>query len=360
MTTKHNDLATSSPTPLHTPLRWVVVGCGHIGRRHMEHISKHPQTQLVGMVDVLPAPECGAAQFAGVPFYPSVEDLLERGGDTFDVASICVPNGLHYPIALELIKAGKSLLIEKPAVLHPDEGEELIALAKAHGCHLYSVLQNRFTPVSAWLHQMIEEKRLGKLYQIELQCLWNRDERYYLPRRWHGDLKLDGGTLFTQYSHFLDLLIWCFGVPKVQGGSFYNYNHQTMVDFEDSGVVQLTFPQETTGLLTYSTAVYGTNCGVRLTVLGERGCIVLDGPFMNKLTHCVIDGYDRPDLGESEPGNAYGAYSGSAQNHHFVIDHTARALLGDPTAQAVEIEDALRVVRLIRNIYQYNPYLTDK
>ena len=247
MTANHSDLTTFAPKPLHSPLRWVVVGCGHIGRRHMEHISKHPQTQLVGMVDVLHASECGAAQFAEIPFYQSVEELLERGGETFDVASICVPNGLHYPIALELIKAGKSLLIEKPAVLHPDEGEELIALAKAHGCHLYSVLQNRFTPVSAWLHQVIEEKRLGKLYQIELQCLWNRDERYYLPRRWHGDLELDGGTLFTQYSHFLDLLIWCFGMPEVQGGSFYNYNHQTMVDFEDSGVVQLTFPQDTTG-----------------------------------------------------------------------------------------------------------------
>lgn len=356
MTTTHSDI--TQPTQQPKPLRWVVIGCGHIGQRHLEHISKHPDTKLVGMVDSLPLWECGASNFVGIPFYRSVEELLERAADSFDVASICVPNGLHYPIALELIQAGKSLLIEKPAVLHPAEGEELIARAKEQGCQLYSVLQNRFTPVSEWLHKIIQEERLGTLYHIELQCLWNRDERYYLPRRWHGDLALDGGTLFTQYSHFLDLLIWCFGMPEVRSGSFYNYNHQKTIDFEDSGVVQLTFPEETTGVLTYSTAVYGTNCGVRLTVLGERGCVVLDGPFMNRLAHCMIADYDRPDLGESEPGNAYGAYSGSAQNHHFVIDHTARALLGDPTAQAVGLEDALRVVRLIRSIYQHNPYLS--
>ncbi|WP_297729220.1 Gfo/Idh/MocA family oxidoreductase, partial [uncultured Porphyromonas sp.] len=90
MTANHSDLTTFALKPLHSPLRWIVVGCGHIGRRHMEHISKHPQTQLVGMVDVLPAAECGAAQFAEIPFYQSVEELLERGGETFDVASICV------------------------------------------------------------------------------------------------------------------------------------------------------------------------------------------------------------------------------------------------------------------------------
>ena len=78
MTANLNALTTFAPKPLHSPLRWVVVGCGHIGRRHMEHISKHPQTQLVGMVDVLPASECGAAQFAEIPFYQSVESAEER------------------------------------------------------------------------------------------------------------------------------------------------------------------------------------------------------------------------------------------------------------------------------------------
>lgn len=323
----------------------------------MEHISRHSDTRLAGMVDLLPRSECGGSQYEDIPFYQSVEELLGRGRDSFDIASICVPNGLHYQISLQLLEAGKSLLIEKPAVLHLEDGRKLLSVAQEKGSHLYSVLQNRFTPVSQWLHQIVQEGKLGELYHIELQCLWNRDERYYLPRKWHGDSKLDGGTLFTQYSHFLDLLIWCFGKPKVLSGSFYNYNHLQTIDFEDSGVVQLSFSPKTTGVLTYSTAVYGTNCGVRLTVLGEKGCVVLDGPFMNRLVHCAIEGYNKPDLGESQPGNAYGAYSGSAQNHHFVIDHTARALLGDRSAQAVSLEDALQVVQLIRDIYQYNPYL---
>lgn len=124
-----------------------------------------------------------------------------------------------------------------------------------------------------------------------------------------------------------------------------------MTDFEGSSAVQSIFPRDTTGPLTYSTAVYRTNCGVRLTALGGRGCIVPNGPFVSQLTHCVVGNYDRSDLGKSEPDNAYKAYSGSAQSHHFVTDHTARALLDNPAAQAVEIEDALRVVYLTRNIY---------
>lgn len=347
----------SASRPLSHPIRWVVVGAGHIGRRHAEHIARHADTQLVGMVDLLPREECAAREYPEIPFYRSVEELIEYGGDTFDMASICVPNGLHFDLSRRLLQAGKSLLIEKPVVLYPEQAAELQQIASDRGAQIYSVLQNRFTPVSRWLHDLVSSGSLGQIYRLDMQCLWNRDDRYYLPRRWHGDKELDGGTLFTQYSHFVDLLIWIFGMPRVDHTSFANYQHHETIDFEDSGSVQLTFPGEVQCHLSYSTAVYGTNCGVRLSILAERGCVVLDGPFMNQLTHCVVEGVAPPSLESSSPANGYGAYSGSAQNHHFVIDHTARALLGDASAQAVGLQDALRVVQLIRRIYRTNPYL---
>lgn len=333
-------------------VRFAVIGCGHIGLRHATRIAEDPEGELVALCDVLDEGEVRSRGFdSSVPYYPSVGALLESGLD-FDIASVCVPNGLHFDIAAQVIRHRHHVLIEKPIVLNLSDGEELRRLAEDYGVRIYGVLQNRYSPTSQWLKSLMDRGALGQVYRVHLDCLWNRDERYYTPESWHGDIHLDGGTLYTQYSHFVDLLLWTMGRMEVLEATFVNYNHSDLIDFEDSGDVRLRAHSGTDVRLTYSTAVYGRNMGVTMTILGERGAVRLGGPFLNVLEHAVIDGEPMPELAPSSRGNDYGGYSGSAENHHQVIRGVIASLRGEPS-ETTSLEDGLAVVRLISDIYRY-------
>ena len=71
---------------------------------------------------------------------------------------------------------------------------------------VFCVMQNRYSPPSVWLKEIIDNNVLGDIFMVKLDCYWNRDDRYYKKGNWHGDAKLDGGTLFTQFSHFIDIM----------------------------------------------------------------------------------------------------------------------------------------------------------
>ncbi len=101
----------------------------------------------------------------------------------------------------------------------------------------------------------------------QLNCYWNRDERYYKPNGWHGDALLDGGTLFTQFSHFIDIMYWLFGdICNIQA-KFADFNHKSLTAFEDSGIVHFNFVNGGMGCLNYSTSVWDKNMESSLTVM---------------------------------------------------------------------------------------------
>lgn len=337
-------------------VRFAIVGCGHIGKRHLEMVSRDPRGCVVALCDVRDRAELNLPEEAAqLPFFQSIEELLSSGLD-IDVVSICTPNGLHGHMGCLALSAGYHVLIEKPIVLDLHEGELLREAATQSKRRIFGVLQNRYTPSSIWLKSLIESGRLGKVYDVRMDCLWNRDERYYLPRNWHGTADMDGGTLFTQYSHFVDLLTWWFGpIDELRFADFANYSHGNLIDFEDSGEVAFDFVSGAKGRLSYSTAVYGRNMEIALTVLSEKGCIRLGGAFLNEIQHCEVAGYQVPKMPVSAPGNQYGGYSGSAQNHHLVIRHVVASLLGEE-AEVVGLEDGLGVVRTIQQIYDHPAY----
>lgn len=333
-------------------VRFAVVGCGHIGARHSEKIVEDAGAELVAQCDIRPKGETRVTnKYPDVPFFDSVEALI-TSGIYCDIASVCVPNGRHAEVAARLIEAGMHVLIEKPIVLRLEDGEWLRQLAQKHGRRIYGVLQNRYSPTARWLKETIASGALGEIYTIQMQCLWNRDERYYLPRDWHGTADLDGGTLYTQYSHFLDLLLWTLGEIEVQGAEFANYAHRGMIDFEDTGLIRFRLMRGGEGSLFYSTAVYGQNMEVNLTILAEHGAIKLGGTYLNRLEHCCIRGVEWPRGLTSPEGNDYGGYSGSAQNHHHVIASVVADLRGEE-AEISTLDEGLAVVRLIQSIYKH-------
>ncbi len=317
-------------------IRFAVVGAGHIGKRHAEMIRREEEAELVALVDVRSKEECNATDF-DVPFFNSIEELIASDLD-YDVINVCTPNGLH-------------VVVEKPMGLSKDNCEKVIFKALQVSKNVFCVMQNRYSPPSQWIKQLVEDGILGEIYMVQLNCYWNRDDRYYKKGGWKGTQDLDGGTLFTQFSHFIDIMYWLFGdIDNIQG-RFADFTHKDSTDFEDSGFVTFDFINGGMGCLNYSTAVAQQNLESSITIIGSKGSVKIGGQYMNDVEVCNIEGYEMPELAPTNPGNDYGAYKGSAANHNYVIRNVIDTLKGRTTMTTNALE-GLKVVEIIERIYK--------
>lgn len=329
-------------------IKFVVVGCGHIGKRHAEMITRNAESELAGLCDILPKDKLGIDKY-DVPFFNDIDALLSSGLD-FDVVNICTPNGLHTEQALKALEKGKHVVCEKPMGLTKNSAEQVIYKSLQVSKHVFSVMQNRYSPPSIWIKEVIDKKLLGQIFMVQLNCYWNRDERYYKKGNWKGNGALDGGTLFTQFSHFVDIMYWLFGDITDLRGIFSDFNHQSLTEFEDSGIVSFRFINGGMGSINYSTSVFDQNLESSITIIGAEGSIKIGGQYMNEVEYCHIKNYTMPELAPSNPANDYGAYKGSAANHHYVIENVVDTLKGRSTATTNALE-GLKIVEIIERIY---------
>lgn len=325
-----------------------VVGCGHIGKRHAEMISRNEEAELIALTDVKPASELGIDNYT-VPLYTDINEMMDNHPE-IDVVCVCTPNGFHSDQSIAALDAGKHVVVEKPMGLSKDKCEQLIFKALQQSKHVFCVMQNRYSPPSEWIKSVIDQKLLGDIFMVQINCYWNRDDRYYKAGGWKGTNDLDGGTLFTQFSHFIDIMYWLFGDIKNIQGKFNDFTHKNSTDFEDSGLVSFDFVNGGMGCINYSTAVWNTNLESSLTVIGSKGSIKIGGQYMNEVEYCNIDGYEMPELRPSNPANDYGPYKGSAANHHHIFENVIDTLKGRNTATTNALE-GLKVVDIIERIY---------
>lgn len=330
-------------------IKFAVVGCGHIGKRHAEMISRNPECKLVALCDNQNKDQLGL-ESNSVPFYNSIDELLEKE-PSIDVVCICTPNGLHATQALKVLEAKKHVVVEKPLGLTKAECEKVIYKSLRENKHVFGVMQNRYSPPSEWLKSIIDEKRLGDIFMVQVNCYWNRDDRYYKKEGWKGVQNLDGGTLFTQFSHFIDIMYWLFGDVKNIQGKFKDFTHKESTDFEDSGFVNFDFTEGGIGSINYSTSVWNKNLESSMTIIGSKGSIKVGGQYMNEVEYCNIENYEMPKLAPSNPANDYGAYKGSAANHHYIIENVVDTLKGRTPATTNALE-GLKVVEIIERIYE--------
>jgi predicted dehydrogenase len=329
-------------------IKFAVAGQGHIGKRHAEMIRRNPDTELIAVCDVLPKEQTGNSTITEA-YYTSVDEMLKSHPEV-QVVNICTPNGLHAAHALKALEAEKHVVVEKPMALSKSDCELVVHKALQVNRNVFCVMQNRYSPPSVWLKEIVEKKIIGDVYMVQLNCYWNRDERYYKKGGWKGLQELDGGTLFTQFSHWIDLLYWLFGdIEKIQA-KFADFNHQALTEFEDSGFVNFNFVNGGLGSINYSTAVWDTNLESSISVIGSKGSVKIGGQYMDKVEYCHIRDYKLPQLDETAPANDYGAYKGSANNHHFVIQNVVDTLTGKTTITTNAME-GMKVVDMIERIY---------
>ncbi len=327
-------------------LRFALIGCGRIANRHAEHINN--QATLVAVCDIDKDKADTIAKQYGARAYYDINELLRAERD-IDVASICTPNGLHAQHSILALRSGFHVLCEKPLATNVHDCGEMIKTAERYNRRLFAIKQNRFNPPVAAVKTAIDEGKLGKIYSVQLSCFWNRNPQYY-ENSWKGTKDMDGGTLYTQFSHFIDLLYWLIGDVKSAKAFMENYDHKGIIEFEDTGVVILEFYNGAIGTVNYTVNSYGKNMEGSLTIFGEKGTVKIGGQYLNEMEYQNIEGYKIENLPEGNKANSYGTYQGSMSNHDHVYENLIDVLSNNGTISTSAFE-GLKTVEIIDKIY---------
>ncbi len=328
------------------PVRFAVIGWGNIGQRHGSHILNTAEAKLVAVCDVLP--EKAAAIPEESLFYTDVSDLLSAGG--IDVACICTPNYLHESHTVAALSAGLHAVVEKPMALSSESCDRMIAAAEASGKTIFAVKQNRYNPPVQAVKQLLATGALGRLFFVQVCCFWNRSDAYYAQSGWRGKKALDGGCLFTQFSHFVDILYYLAGPVIDAQGLLHNYAHGHNTEFEDTGAFTLRTAAGALVSFSFTTCAYDKNMEGSITVFGEKGTVKIGGQYLNTIEYQHLAGAALPEINISAKANDYGLYQGSMSNHDEVIRNVVDVLRrGGPVM--VSAEDGREVVRIIEQMY---------
>jgi len=330
-------------------IKFSIVGCGRIALRHVEQILK--QGELCAACDIdKKALETFSLKYPTIALYNSIEELLEKD-DVSEVINICTPNGYHAEHTIKSLKKGKHVVCEKPMALKVNDCRKMIEESEKNQRYLFIVKQNRYNPPVLRLKEIIDSGVLGNIYSTQLNCFWNRNEQYYQESKWKGTQEQDGGILYTQFSHFIDIFQWLLGHIKNVKSFAGNLHHTNIIEFEDTLVSIVEFETGVIGTMNFSINSYEKNMEGSITIFGENGTVKIGGQYLNvieynRIKNFTIDKVDSP----LQKSNDYGYYQGSMSNHDKVIKNVID-VIQDKATIAVNGFEGMQTVELIQSIY---------
>jgi UDP-N-acetyl-2-amino-2-deoxyglucuronate dehydrogenase len=263
-------------------LRFALVGCGSIARKHAHVLSGTMDEAEVGaFVDLnLARAQEFSAKF-GAPAFSSVKEMMKAVGDSIDVFSILTPSGAHSANVLELVEYGRPLVVEKPLALRLEDADRMIEACDAHGVRLFVVHQNRYNPAIVKAREALEQGRFGRLVLGTVRLRWTRDQKYYDSESWRGTWAHDGGVFMNQAVHHIDMLSWFMG--SAESVRSMATTRLVNIEAEDTGVAIIRYNSGALGVLEATTATRPKDLEGSISILGEKGSVVIGGFFMNKL-----------------------------------------------------------------------------
>jgi predicted dehydrogenase len=329
-----------------TPIRFIIVGFGNIGRRHAEHIIHNPNAKLVAVCDENLTLKAKVPD--GAKFYGTLDEMLQK--EDADVLCVCTPNYLHESHTIAGLNAGLHTVVEKPMALSVQECDNMIAAAAKSGKTIFAVKQNRYNPPVQAVKKLLANEELGNIYMIQVNCFWNRGDAYYAEGNWRGTRQKDGGCLFTQFSHFVDILYYLNGTVIDSKGWLHNYAHRHNTELEDTGSFVMKAANGAIVNFNFTTCAYERNMEGSITVFAEKGTLKIGGQYLNTIEYQKLQGVALPHINISAKANDYGLYQGSMSNHDKVIQNVIDVLHhGHPVMTSAE--EGREVVRLIELMY---------
>ena len=289
--------------------RFALIGCGNIARKHA-HVLHHLDNAAIGaFVDVNDHTSAGVLRDYGAPAFPSVDEMMRSIGDHIDVLSILTPSGAHCANVLDCVKYQRPLVVEKPLALRLADADEMIEACDAKGVKLFVVHQNRYNLPILKAREALEQGRFGKLVLGTVRSAWTRDQKYYDSESWRGTWAHDGGVFMNQAVHHIDMLSWFMG-PAESVRSLAT-TRLVKIEAEDTGVAIIRYNSGALGILEATTATRPKDLEGSISILGEKGSVVIGGFFMNELTTWSfedkrpIDDIVREQFGRNPPELGY-------------------------------------------------------
>lgn len=325
-----------------------LIGCGRISKNHLESIKVLPGAKLIAVADVKPDALDLTVTKYNCQGYSDYTELLKN--PAVDIVNICTESGLHARIAIDAMKAGKHVLVEKPMAMSLAEADAMIATAREMGVKLGVVHQNRFNTAIVKLRKAMENSKFGKLTHGSAVVRWNRNEEYYSQAPWRGTWTQDGGCLMNQSIHNIDLLQWMMG--PVESLFAYTATNMRKIEAEDLGMVILKFQNGAIGTIEATTTIFPENLEETLSVFGSTGSVCIGGIAVNKIETWRLGGDDETAVvaqQDKEPPNVYGF------GHADIIKDFMEAISEgrDPAVTGVEGRKALEIILAVYHSVKY-------
>lgn len=290
-------------------IRFALVGCGRIAKRHAELLGQHEiaGADLAAVCDVREDRAKSFGERFGVPWFSDMDEMM-RSADP-DVVSVLTPSGDHAAHTIRLSEYGKVIVVEKPMALTLDDADEMIRACDRNGCRLFVVKQNRFNVPVVKLREALESGRFGKLVMGTIRVRWCRRQAYYDQDHWRGTWAEDGGVLANQASHHVDLLEWMMG--DVDSVVAKGRTALVDVETEDTAVAMVRFRSGALGVIEATTATRPTDLEGSISILGERGTVVIGGFAVNEIVTWAFEDETEEDAEVREqysvnPPDVYG------------------------------------------------------
>ena len=149
-------------------LNVAVIGAGSMGKNHARVYSSIKGVELAAVCDVNDKSKKIADKF-NAKYYKNYDDMVKN--EKLDAVSICVPTKLHKNMAINIIKKGMNILVEKPIAATTQEAKEIIDAAGKNNVKLMVGHIEQFNPVVMELKRRIEKNELGNIMQVHCQRL---------------------------------------------------------------------------------------------------------------------------------------------------------------------------------------------
>jgi len=263
-------------------MRFALVGCGNIAKRHAHVIQNILEgSEITAFCDTTLARAQEFGEKFGVPAFSNIQEMMKSAEDQIDIINILTPSGTHAQNVDELVKYKKPLVIEKPIALRLEEADRIITASDNHGIKLFVVHQNRFNLPIIKAREAMDQGRFGKLIMGTVRVRWKRDQAYYDSDDWRGTWAYDGGVFTNQAGHHIDMLTWFMG--DVKSAMAVGVTRLAKIECEDTGAAILRFSNGALGIIEATTATRPRDLEGSISILGEKGSVVIGGFYMNEL-----------------------------------------------------------------------------
>ncbi|WP_029005646.1 Gfo/Idh/MocA family protein [Azorhizobium doebereinerae] len=245
------------------PLRVGVTGIGIMGSNHARVLAELPGVELVAVADPDEAQARRVADVLGCQAVGTHHQLLDLGLDAVIVAA---PTHLHHPVALDVIAAGCSVLVEKPVASTVEQGREIVAAAKAKGVTLMIGHVERFNPAVQAVKKAIEGEELLSIAITRVGP--------FPPRMSNVGVVIDLAV------HDIDLIRWFTGSDIVE---VQPQTSSAMAEREDIALLQF---RTASGVLAHINTNWLTPFKARTVHVATRKKYVIGDLLTRQVTEC--------------------------------------------------------------------------